>query len=96
MPDNPVLTLEIRRLVEQREVVEEPVVKRLRAITVVEVKRIGHAGRAGSLRSVSGPERTAPSEIGARRYPVPVAGGKRNDGTVVIPPAHAGFHEYAV
>src|SRR6266480_724245 len=90
------LTAEIMWLVEQREVVKEPVVKRLRAIAVVEVKRIGHAGRAGSLRSVSGPERTAPSEIGARRYPVPVAGGKRNDGAVVIPPAHACFHEDAV
>src|SRR6266478_903292 len=90
------LSLEIRRLVEQREVVQEPVVKRLWAIAVVEVKRIGHAGRAGSLRRISGPQRAAPRKIGARRYPVPVAGGERNDGAVVIPPAHAGFHEDAV
>ena len=85
------LRTEKRRVIYHREGVNELIVEELRTVHGVQVPGIEHGVFAGGLHLIASTQGAAPGEVGPQGDAVPIVGGEREIGSVVIAVACAGI-----
>ena len=90
--EDALLAFEPGSLIQQAQIVSELDVKGLRSVHGMQVKRIDGGEATRCLHLNSRTERSAPGEVGARRNPVPIPEGRRQERCIVIAPSLGAGH----